>query len=295
MAMNKTMKTVLCVSGCVFAIGTVCCGIGYALGARPDDIPYNRHMNMNGFHIDDWADYYDDWDDNYDDWDGCYNDSSYNTSGHRSDHVTHHESPDSIKSLNIVSACSSISVIEDDTNKIEFLNIDENDLTISNENGVYTINIANTNCNNNYDQRVLVKVKDDSVLDLLKIDSQVGAISVKDLDFKEIDIYSNTGAIKLIDVDSEKTTVKADVGAIYMEGDFRNDTVIEGSVGAIDLELDDHHAAYDYVIHHNMGMVMIDGESMKLNTDEIANNNSSAKHHLKVTNDAGMINIDFGD
>lgn len=293
MAMNKTMKTILCVSGCVFAVGAVCCGIGYALGARPSQIRYNNQMNgMNMMHWDDWDDWDDDWDD---DWEDYYENHNQSNSGNNSDHVTHHESPNNITSLNIVSACSSISVVEDDYNKIEFLNIDKNDLTISNDNGVYTINIKNTNCNDNYDQHVLVKVREDSILDLLKIDSEVGAVSVKDLDFKEIDIYSKTGAIKLMDVDSEKTTIKADVGAIYMEGDFRNDTVIEGNIGAIDLELDDHHDAYDYVIHHNMGMVSIDGNGMKMNTDEIANNNPSARHHLKITNDTGMINIDFGD
>ena len=53
----------------------------------------------------------------------------------------------------------------------------------------------------------------------------------------------------------------------------------------------DHHDAYDYVIHHEMGMVMIDGESMKINTGEISNHNNSAKHHLTVTNDTGMINV----
>lgn len=286
MSMNKTLKTILCVSGCVFAVGTVCCGIGYALGARPNQIRYNNHMGMN-MHDMHWFDDYDD----YDDYDHYYDEDM----NHQSDHMTHHETPSSIKGFDIVTACSSITAIEGDENKIEFLNINEDDLTISNKDGMYTINVADTHCNASYDQRILIKIKDDDLLDLFKVDSQAGAISVKDLDFKEININSEAGAIKLIDVDSDKTTIKSEVGAIALEGDFRNDTIIEGSVGAIDLEFDDHHDAYDYVIHHDMGMVMIDGESMKINTGEISNHNNSAKHHLTVTNDTGMINVSFGD
>lgn len=294
MSMNKTMKTILCVSGCIFAVGVVCSGIGYALGARPNQLRYNNHMNMNGMMRDmmggmmsgsGWSDFID-----TDDYEDYYESNNYYQSSYNKNYLT----PSVIKGIDLVSECGNVVVSKGDENRIEFININEKDLTVYEDKGVYKIKLLERHCGNNHNQKVVIKVKDDEVLDSLKIYTQAGAITVKELDFKEIDLTSEAGAIKLVDVESDKTTVKADVGTIVLKGDFRNDTVIEGSVGAIDLEFDDSQDAYDYVIRNEMGMIKINGEN-QVNGGKVANQNKQAKHHLSVSHGTGMVTVRFDD
>lgn len=174
-------------------------------------------------------------------------------------------------SIDIDADVASVKIVYGSENKIEYdcskeliptYSVENNTLVVKQKNNVHTL-FGNSKA------KIVITVKDKTVLNRIKIESSVGNVNIKDIVVNELDVDCSVGNIELKKVDVEKLWAKADVGNI-------------------DISIKEKLDTYNVDISADVGNVKFDGNKVKSSFTQIADSDKT----ISIEADCGNIKVD---
>lgn len=187
----------------------------------------------------------------------------------------------------------SVEISKDATFSMATEKINQNDVSIKEENGEYHCTIKQNDINitgNNDAGKVYVKIPE-SVEEII-VNQSLGEVNVENLTLAHLKIDSKLGDIHLDQVFVDKAELLLDLGALDFSGDFKKQLTISNKMGNVNLDLSRSESDYNYDIKVKMGETIINGyDHGSINAHYEHHNNQSSS--LKADLDMGSIDIEF--
>lgn len=260
---------------CVFIVGLGCYGVGSFMGGSIYNFSHSIRFNSWGNHNYDY--------DEYDDYDYDYTEYEYTDIDFKD-----------IKEIQVDSQCASISIEgKSERNKLNYTNFKPEEFLVTLENGILKIDTRKRACPSRGESpEIELHLMQSVVADKIKINSDLGEISVDDLESKVFDITAALGSVDLENIISDDFSCIAQLGEIDIEGDLRGSTHLEAMMGSINLKLRQPISEYYYEIEVNLGSAYIDGKESNGINSKIEGGNSEKTNKLKIVANLGDVDVE---
>lgn len=178
---------------------------------------------------------------------------------------------DEFSAIDIDADVASIKIVYGTENKLEYdcskelvptYSVENGTLVVKQKNNVHTL-IGGSKA------KIVITVKEETVLSKIKIESAVGNVSIKDIVVNELDVDCNVGNVDLKKVDVEKLWVNADVGNV-------------------DISVEDDLDDYNVEISSGVGNVKFDGKKVKSSFSQKVDGDKT----ISIEADCGNIKVD---
>ena len=177
-------------------------------------------------------------------------------------------------------------------NKISFLHIRKQDVSVDNKQGVITAKVENSDVlRNNRKDAVIITLKD-AQYDRIQIDNKLGDVQIHNLSARHIGVEEKLGDISLKDIISNDLTIKQSAGDIEVEGRLMGNSIIKSSMGDIEVQVHGSQEDYRYKVKNSMGDTQIQQHDYDVHCD-VEEGNSSSKNYIQLHSSMGDIELHF--
>lgn len=184
----------------------------------------------------------------------------------------------------------SIIVKKGETSQVRFVNLDQDHVSVKQEEGKQKVKVKHPNVwNIEVNGYIEVTLSEQDIT--LDVETDMGDIEISELRFEKLSVDCALGNIELNEVTTSDCDVDQNAGNVTMSGTFLNRTKVENDMGNIEIILSGKESEYRLKVDNDLGNTAI-GDAHHNGHSKISQNNQ-AKHSLSVSNHLGNIDIQF--
>lgn len=262
----KSRKIIIVTAVITILLGSLCMGIGFAMGGSLNALRISFGFDSDGFEF----------------------------SQHEDDRDKIKLDLDTVKTLIVDQQLGNVTITETDTDKIQVLNVMEDQYTLDIDKDQATLKLKNQggfhifNFGNSYTQDIEILVPKGFVFDRFEIYNSMGDIDLTNTQAKNLYIEANMGDIRGRNLKTEGMYIENDMGNIELAGVFLNESEIHNDMGDIEINVHDKLENYSYDADCSMGDVKVNHE--KGRNSQVS---SSAKNKMTIRDSMGDITMNF--